>query len=108
MFRIFVVLVLILPVRSFAGELADAARESMLRGLIDIPAAAAGFLTGQGLPAGPQWVRVPPKSKEECFRQSQDVINPVFMHCRNGFDALVQTDALGRVRVLSIRPMGTH
>ncbi len=51
----------------------------------------------------PQWITIPPRSKEECMAESGGVVNPIFMRCRNGWQEHVRYDRAGNKKVLSER-----
>ncbi|MES1940009.1 hypothetical protein T5B8_07188 [Salinisphaera sp. T5B8] len=49
----------------------------------------------------PQWITIAPRSKEECFAESNGVINATFVRCRRGRQELTRFDAAGNRVVLS-------
>jgi hypothetical protein len=51
----------------------------------------------------PQWITIAPRSKEECFAESNGVINSTFVQCRRGRQELTRFDAAGKRVVLSER-----
>ena len=51
----------------------------------------------------PQWITIAPRSKEECFAESNGVINATFVRCRRGCQELTRFDAAGNRVVLSER-----
>lgn len=55
-----------------------------------------------------QWITINPKSKEECFAEAGQVINAVYMRCRNGRQEFVRFDAKGTKIVLNERPIPLH
>ena len=72
--------------------------------------AGVGEAIGEGIyqgmaPLQPEWVTVPPRSKEECLAESGGVVNPVFVRCRNGRQEYVRTDRQGNRSVLRERPI---
>lgn len=50
-----------------------------------------------------QWITIAPRSKEECFAESDGVINSTFVRCRRGPQELTRLDAAGNRVVLSER-----
>ncbi|HKY22033.1 MAG TPA: hypothetical protein VJM31_12520 [Vicinamibacterales bacterium] len=72
--------------------------------------AGVGEAFGEGVTQGmshlqPEWITVPPRSKEECMAESGGVVNPVFVRCRNGRQEYVKTDRQGNRSVLRERPI---
>ena len=72
-----------------------------------------GEAVGQGVARSlaslqPEWITIPPRSKEECLTEAGGVLNNVFMRCRNGRQEFVRYDENGRKRVLSERPIPSH
>lgn len=51
----------------------------------------------------PQWITIAPRSKEECFAESNGVVNSTFVRCRRGRQELTRFDAAGNRVVLSER-----
>lgn len=72
--------------------------------------AGVGEAFGEGVAQGmaplqPEWVTVPPRTKEECLAESGGVVNPVFVRCRNGRQEYVRTDRQGNRSILRERPI---
>ena len=51
------------------------------------------------------WETIPPKSKEECLKESNSEINNMYARCRNGWQEFVRIDTNGRRLVTSERPI---
>lgn len=56
----------------------------------------------------PQWITIPPRSKEECIKESGNVLNTIYMRCRHGRQEYVRYDANGKKIVLQERPIPLH
>jgi hypothetical protein len=72
--------------------------------------AGVGEVVGQGVARSvanlqPEWITIPPRSKEECIAEAGGVIDSIYMRCRNGRQEYVRYDENGRKRVLSERPI---
>lgn len=71
--------------------------------------AGVGEAVGEGVAAGlssmqPQWITIPPRTKEECFDETGGMINASFMRCRNGRQEYVRYSR-GQKIVLRERPI---
>lgn len=53
----------------------------------------------------PTWVDVKPRSKAECMKESEGMVNPIYMKCRNGYQAYIVRLSSGEFRVLDERPL---
>jgi len=51
----------------------------------------------------PHWETIPPKSKEECLKESGGSINNVYVRCRNGRQEYVRINANGERLVVQER-----
>lgn len=56
----------------------------------------------------PRWETIPPRSKEECIKESGGELNNFYARCRNGYQEQVRMDAAGRRHVLRERSIPTH
>jgi len=59
----------------------------------------------QVAPLAPQWETIQPKSKTECLQASGGALNPVFVRCHYGYQALVTYDSKGHRKVIQDRPI---
>lgn len=69
-----------------------------------------GEVVGQGMARSlssmqPEWITIPPRSKEECLAEAGGVLNSIYMRCRNGRQEYVRYGPDGRKRVLDERPI---
>lgn len=55
-----------------------------------------------------EWITIPPRSKEECIKESGGELNNYFVRCRNGRQELVKVSESGRKTVLSERPIPSN
>jgi hypothetical protein len=53
----------------------------------------------------PQWITVQPKSRAICIKESQGVLNRLYMRCRNGYQEYSRINSQGQKTVLSERPI---
>jgi hypothetical protein len=53
----------------------------------------------------PQWITIQPKSKTTCIKESQGVLDRLYMRCRNGYQEYTRVNSQGQKTVLSERPI---